>query len=84
VAIGWKPRRKEFIPNLQTIQFRKGKVLPDRFLQENNINLVNSKEIFELVSAASAPKPSNVPNEHFHLDTLRETHACRAEVLRSV
>jgi hypothetical protein len=50
-------------------------VLPNSFLKEKNINTRISKEVSELVSATSAPKTSNIPNERSHLETREEARA---------
>jgi hypothetical protein len=50
-------------------------VLSNSFLKEKNINVHVSKEISELVSAPSASKTTDIPNERSHLETTVEARA---------
>jgi hypothetical protein len=58
----------------------KRELLPNCFLKEKNVDSRLPKEISKLVSAPSAPKTSNIPNERSHLETMGEARAWRAGV----
>jgi hypothetical protein len=85
VARGWEPSPKKFVPYLQTLQLLEREILPNCFLKEKNVNSRIPKEVSKLVSAPSAPKSLNVPNECSHLETRGEARAWQAGVfLRSL
>jgi hypothetical protein len=58
----------------------KREVLPNSFLKKKNIDSRIPKEVSKLVSAASAPKTSDIPDERSHLETRGEARAWRAGV----
>ena len=65
----------ELLPSLM-----QRKIQTHCFLNENDVNFHFAEKLVKLESAASAPKPTNIPNKSSHLETMDRTHAWRAAV----
>jgi hypothetical protein len=72
VPRGRKPGPEKFIPYFQTLQLLEREILSNCFLEEKNVDSRIPKEISKLVSAPSAPKPANIPNERSHLEMNKD------------
>jgi hypothetical protein len=70
VPVSREPAPKELVADLQAAQFQVGEVLLDGFLKNHYINVVIAEVILQKGSSPPTTKPSNIPEEASHLETL--------------
>jgi hypothetical protein len=72
---------EEPISRFEAAEFGVRKILLDRFLEKDYINLMLAEVVLEQGTAPLAPEPSDIPNEALHWETIAKARARRVRGL---